>query len=285
METQHINIKPSILSYTSAIEYLQDHYQYRKFKDPSFSYEIWAAELGLKSRSSLRLVCNGKKNITQAFINNFSVCLKLTLSEKEHFLLISKMTNSKTAEFRSLFLDKVHEKREIPHTEITAEMYTQFLSHPIAPVVQVLTGFQDFEANVSNLSKALNVKKEQVVKSLDLLEQCQLVQKETNEKSQDLWKTSITPFKVKDEAQSQPLYKYHHQTLSEAQQALLLEDELKRFRSVLMALDVDNFKDIKNDLEDFLRKLKSKYGTTEIKNKKLCKINFQIYPVTDTIDS
>lgn len=48
--------QPSIRSYLSANHYLKDYYHYRKNIDGKFSYDVWAKELGLKSRSGVRMV-------------------------------------------------------------------------------------------------------------------------------------------------------------------------------------------------------------------------------------
>lgn len=54
--------KPNIFEYLDIISYLSDYYMYRKSIHSGFSYESWAAELELKSRSFLRMMVLGKKN-------------------------------------------------------------------------------------------------------------------------------------------------------------------------------------------------------------------------------
>ncbi len=42
--------RPVLRTYLNIVRYLNDYYLYRRRKDPSFSYELWAAELGFKAK-------------------------------------------------------------------------------------------------------------------------------------------------------------------------------------------------------------------------------------------
>lgn len=77
---------------------------------------------------------------------------------------------------------------------------------------------------------------------------------------------------------------YHHQNLNEAGLKALEENEHQRYRAITMSIDPNQFKDIENDIEDFLRKLKSKYNSDKIVNNQLFKFNFQAYPLTKKLD-
>jgi hypothetical protein len=57
-----------------------------------------------------------------------------------------------------------------------------------------------------------------------------------------------------------------------------------RCRSVLMPVSEVQQNDLKNDIEDFLKKMKAKYGSDKIKNKKLFKINLHAFPITEIVE-
>lgn len=73
-----------------------------------------------------------------------------------------------------------------------------------------------------------------------------------------------------------------HCSLEEASAKNKQSDIYKKFRSILFAINPDNHQDMSDDIENFLAKMKNKYGCDEMNDKHLMKINLQAYPVTNT---
>lgn len=268
-----------ILNYTNILTYFLDYYNLRKKADERFSYDIWAAELGVKSRSTLRLVCTGQRNITDTFIENYSLSLNFNVAQRKHFYLLAHASNqSLSPEIKNLLLDKVYESREIEHSFLDPQESTDFLTHPLAPTVQVLTGFKDLDTTSEKLADLLDAPEDQVLSALKVLQTAGLIELDSNSKNK--WKSSIQPFKVKKSEANPALYEYYKNTLTEAQNHLLSPREDKHFRSVTMAIHPDQVEEAKQEMEDLIRKFKSKYASTEIENKSLYRINLNLYPLT-----
>lgn len=273
----------NILQYTHILTYFADYYNYRKNKDPLFSYDIWAAELNLKSRSSLRLVRTGKRNITEAFTKKFCQYVQFNLVEKKHFSLLAHHLNDNISdELKGIFLDKIYESREIEHTFLEADESDHFISHPLAPTVQVLTGFKDIQFTAIQMADLLGVELNQVTEALTLLKQQELVEASTSRTP--TWKSTIKPFKVKKSKSSPSLLRYYTNIMAEAQKSLSSAREDKHYRSLTLAIDPSRVDEAKTEMEDLIRKLKSKYAALEIKDKSLYRINLQLYPITKKVN-
>lgn len=74
MDAQLSVSKPKVFDYLSGISFLQDYYNYRKRTERLFSFEIWTSELGFKSKSFLKMILSGDRQVTEDFIVEYE-CL------------------------------------------------------------------------------------------------------------------------------------------------------------------------------------------------------------------
>lgn len=274
---------PYVFNYINVNKYLLDYYAYRKTMTSKFSFDIWSAEMNLKSRSSLRMVCQGKKIVTDVFVEKFAANEKLSNSEKEYFNLLARYQHEKSKELKNAIFARIAEKTKIlgNPTEIIERM--KFLSDSILPTLHMLISFADFRATETNLIQTLKITKTQLKKHLDTLESLGLIQSQTVEsKKEKTWVSTCKYFKVPDQVNNEAIKIYQKETLAESSEALLQkQEEETRFRTILFSLAQADFTHLSEDIENFMSKLKFKYGNDFIKDKKIYKVNLQTYPVTD----
>ena len=67
----------SILSYNDFRQYLEDFYQQQKRETHGFSFETFSTEAGIKSPNYLKLVIQGKRNLTTEATFKFAKALQL----------------------------------------------------------------------------------------------------------------------------------------------------------------------------------------------------------------
>lgn len=96
METQtHLEQQPQapvLSSYTDYKLYLQDHYLYKKKTEStqfrSYSYAHFSAAADIKSPNYLKLIIEGKRNLSDQMIVKFARALRLNKEEGEEFRLL-----------------------------------------------------------------------------------------------------------------------------------------------------------------------------------------------------
>lgn len=103
----HENIEPAIRRYISVTHYLQDYFKYRRQIFSNFTYAKWAAELGFKSRTYLRFLCEGKRALTPDFIDSFSEKVNFSKADREHLILLSLYDQAKNPEYKSIYLPQI----------------------------------------------------------------------------------------------------------------------------------------------------------------------------------
>jgi uncharacterized protein (TIGR02147 family) len=289
METKQSNqkekFKPRIQTFTSAASYLCAFYDYRKAIESRFSYDLWAQEIGFKSKSTLRSICHGQRNVSLQFVELFSHKEKFSSQEIEYFLLLAKIHNTDNISLKKIYLDKIAEQMDLSHKKTEVKQSLQFLTDPVLSKIQLLISFEDFVASESNLKKLLGLDILKVRRALRLLEELNLTESYfTEDKKEKMWRSRAKYFSVSGEMHREAMNIFHLQTLQEAQQAVKMTTMSKKFKSLFFSLSENDFKDLEDTLSLFSNKLKVKYGNNFIKKKKLYKINFQVYPVTEECD-
>ncbi len=101
----------SVYEFDSYREYLRAYYNERKQNDPTFSYRAFAKRAGNIAPNYLKLVIDGKRNLTPAMAEKFSKGLKLNPDETEFLRNLISMNHAKTDKQRNLFYQKLRADR------------------------------------------------------------------------------------------------------------------------------------------------------------------------------
>jgi uncharacterized protein (TIGR02147 family) len=279
------NQKIKIRTYMNAYKYLTDYFDYRKKQDTQFSYEAWAGELQLKSRSSLRMVCRGQKPITILFIDVFSKQNNLSEEDKNYFYLLAHYQNAKNPTLKRAYLDKILENIDTTESYTEIKSYFRFLSSSALPILQLIISFSDFKATEEKIRKLTGLDAKKTKEGLETLKDLGLAQPKVLETEKEpVWTATIKYFKISDRLHDEALKMYHQETTREAYDILNMQIQLKKFKSIFFSLTESNYADLSKDMEDFIARMKNKYGNENLMDKQLYKINIQAYPVTKKLD-
>ncbi len=274
--------KPNIKNYLYVNDFLKDLYLFQKQKDPKFSYELWAKQLGLNNKSFLRQIIMGRRALTDSTLKIFSDNLEFDHSEKEYFQLMVLYSKAKSAEQRNLYGREMRRFIKADYSQEEILNAQNFILKPLYPRLQTLLGFTDVEKNVDALSSLLKLPTQEIQAALAILEQLNLAEPvQTLDKIQ--WQAKTKAFKVPSDLGNESLLDYHEQSLKEAIKARSLDKNSRRYRSLLMALSEKDFEDFLADLEIFVKQTLSKYDSDEFLQRKLFQFNFNIHAVSGSL--
>ncbi len=278
------NKKPLLRTYLNITRFFNDYYSYRRNKDASFSYELWSEELGFKSKASARMVCQGRRNISEAFLNAFVKAENSSTEDQDYLQLLNFYQKAKSDSLKKCLLEKIVEKFDLTNSQKNVKNYIQFLSSTHVPVLQLLISFEDFRATEKNLKDVLGLDVKDLRSYLSLLEELELVRSITlPDSGEKVWISQNKLFKIPGEISDPALALFHEQTMQEAQEKLRSISRYNQFRTLYFSLNEEAFEDIYETLNDVANRLKVKYCNNFISDKKLFKFNFQLYPVTETV--
>ncbi len=269
---------PNLKNYLSVTAYLQDIYLYRKQENPGFSYESWATELGFKSRSFLKMLIDGERTITPQTVEILCKSFGFDSEEAAYFHLLVGYSQATTE--KDLYLEKIFENLGKSRDLKDIVQFNEFLSSKELPKILVLLSFDDLDKSAKGLSHFLKKSVKEVTDDLYRLENLGLAQlnSQTGE-----WYPSKKSFKVPKSLSNEALTKYHNESLLEAIEAQSLPTHLRRYRSLLLALQEEDFEKLMVDIEALISKAAVKYDSDVLAGKRLYKMNINLHPVTEIL--
>jgi len=271
-------MKPKICTYIDVVRFYQDYFTDRKRKNPKFSYEVWGLELGFKSRTFMKLIASGKRQTTNKLIEVFAAKNDFSEIEKKHLIHLSLYQKAKTDLQKKMHLEVVLQTLDSSSNVTLIQNYVEFISSPNLPVLQLILAFKNVNTSEKNLAQITGQTLKQLKSDLKKLEKMGVAHLEDG-----MWKSIYHSFKIPDEVQSKALKTYHRNNVKEAEAIISQDKLLRRFRSVMFALNDQSFGDLTQEVESFLTKIKNKYDTVKNKGDRLYKLNLQTYPVTKAL--
>jgi uncharacterized protein (TIGR02147 family) len=271
-------MNPPIKNYLNVYQYLQDCYQLRKKAHADFSYDAWARELGASDKSYVRMMVLGRRPINEKMSMAFALSLKLDEKEKEYFLVLVEYTQSKTQEQKNLSGKKMMSliRPDLERQEIKA--HYDFLSNPLLPRLQVFLSFEDLDQSPENLSWLLGATSLEVAEGIQKLFDVGMIQKENNR-----WKPLKRSFKVPDSFGDLGLEIFYTKNLEAAKEAIFLPKERRRFKSLFLPLNPDEFEEYLANLQLFVNDQIFKFNPDEYANRILYQVHFNIIPVSSPV--
>lgn len=273
--------KPYLQNYLSITKFMQDEFLYRKNIDPLFSYEAWANELGFKSRSFMRMVCTGSRPITKKFISTFCQKMNYSAEEIKYFNLLVSYSQTSSQHQKIIYGEQLLLQQKTTENRLEILNHYEFLSSVLLPKLQVLLSFSDLEKSPEKLAKLLDAAAPGVEQALLKLEKMGLA---TAEPDQKTFKATQKSFKVVKSFGNPALENYHNNSLLEAIKAQKLEAQIRRFRSLILPLNEDEFSDLLEEVEIFVKKTLSKYNADELLVRRLFQMNINVFPVTQKVE-
>lgn len=272
-------IKPDIFQYLDYRLYMKDNYQFLKSTLPHFSFAVWNQKSQFKSRSYLRLVMMGQRELTTQTIPKVASALELTKTQYKYFETLVQMNQAKTIPEREFLLSKIiHSAKSYQPTKVKNSY--EYLSSYQTPRILSAIFLKDIECNSKTLSKYFKMDEKRVVEILKTLEKLELIYEENGR-----WKTLHKFVKVDDELGNIALQTFHNNLLEEAKKAILLPPKERDFRSITLSLDEEKYQQYLEDIRNFSKQILGKYQNQKGNAHRIYHLNFQCIPVSEKLIS
>lgn len=269
------NTKPVLKNYLSVQQYLGDLYVYRKRHEADFSYEKWAAEIGIKNRSYLRLVISGRRLVSPEVMELFIRHLLLEGTEKEYFTYLVLYSQSRHENQKRLYGRKLISLIKHEPDQFEIERHYDFVSDPLLPKLRTMLAYDDIRRTPDVLAGLLNISEVSVKAGLNKLHELGLA-----EATENGWRALHKDVKVRDHAADVALHQFHTHSLQEAIKAHHLSADLRKFRSVLMAMNESEYQGFLDDFQIFMSSQISKHNSGQLQDRRLYHINFNLFPLS-----
>lgn len=272
--------QPCLYQYLEISLYLKDLYKFKKSAISSFSYDLWAKEIGFKSRGHLRDIVIGKAELTESLIPVFIKGLNLNTTEIEHFTLLVRYSTAQSDITKAIYGKLLMANWKAKLNEIEIIDIESFLSDSVIPIVFTYLSFDDTASDLKEISSLLGYDKTRIQNALRCLIWQKLVDGQIDTQGVIKYKTTQPFFKIPDLPGNNFLRNFHIDGLNLAIQAHDFPTQSRKFYSSFMAVDDDQFIQIQNLIQQCHEKILALCNQPQLGTKKIYRLNTQLFPVS-----
>ncbi|WP_413560558.1 TIGR02147 family protein [Bdellovibrio sp. HCB209] len=273
---------PVIFDFLDIQFYLQAYYQFRKSQDKQFSYDSWSQELGINSRSFLRLMVIGKKKVSARFIDSFCLLTLKDPSQEEYFRYLVKYSQAASQKDKQAFGASLVQILKVNTQQKTIPEFESFVSTPLKPRLLTLLSFSDIDHSSQTLAQLFNIKESEIQKALHEMQEAGLIESDSVD-GQKRWKSANKKFKVQDKKGSEDLAKFHKQSLLDAIAAISLPLEVRTYKSLILPMSPEELALFTQAMNTFSSEQFAKFSSDEYAGRRLFQINLNVHPVTEPL--
>lgn len=270
-------VVPDILQYTNYRVFLHDYYAYKKLTSAAFSLRFFASKAGLSSHAHLKLVMDGKRNITKNTVVKLIQGLGFADERAQYFENLVFFNQAKTDKEKAFYYGKLI--RSTPGSRLHKmdcaqfRIFTEWYHSVIREMVE-LVGFNPAPEWISRHLGG-KISPLEASESLRLLISLGLLSKTANgfRQAQNLITTD-------DEVNDLLVKEYHRQMLDIAKSAI--EDvpaDKRDISAVTFAIRRKDFPSLKKHLQ-LMRKELLDFSCDAGTGEDVVQVNIQLFPLT-----
>jgi len=221
-----------------------------------YSVRKFAASSGFKSTSYIRMVLDGKRNLSSVSAKQMAKGLRLLANESKFFeKLVSFAQSTEMSEKDQLYKELYNFRRFQERKSLVMDQYEYFSNwHFSALFVALATKWRN--KSVKAMALALEIDEAQIHSGLKTLERLGLI-----EKREGAWISKDILLETASEMNSLIVRNFHRQMLEKAMTCLDKESVSNRaFGGLTMALSKSAYEDIKRKLTEFRQALSVAYA-------------------------
>ncbi len=285
---------PALATYTDFRQYLKDIYDYRRAIEGStlraYSYSNFSAAADIKSPNYLKLIIEGKRNLSEDMMIRFARALRLNKAEAGEFVALVRYGQAVDPMERNKFLRELSElraKRDL-HDGLIDQASWEKVPGWIGWVLYAMADQQGVNFNPADLHKLFRAKAsvEEIRQSLSkLVESGKFKQ---NAETGVIEKNSGAGAGAGGEAgQEIPvnlIRKLQAELIYLGIESLFRDSPKDReFGSVTLAMSPDEFEHVKFELRQLRKRINKDIGVKRLSSKgeRVYQLNIQLFPVSE----
>jgi len=269
----------SVFEYMNFRDFLRDYYKEKKAGQPYFSYRLFSEKAGFKSPNFLKLVIDGKRNLTKDSVFKFCKAMRLNKKECDYFENLVFFGQSKTLDEKNAYLSNImkHRNRKDPRRIEQSEL--AYYSEWYHPVVRELVAAVDFGGDFGKLARALipSITAQEAERSVKLLSDLGFI--ESDNKNGGYRKTSafLTTGSV---VKSVGVANFHRLMMTLGEQAIERFGVSDRdIECLTVGVSEQTYRCMIDRAHEFLMEM-MKLAGDDAKNERIVQMNVQVFPLS-----
>jgi uncharacterized protein (TIGR02147 family) len=274
-----VNIPSNIYNFSDYRDFLKDRYRQLKTTDPVFSFRNFSKQAGFGSPNYLKLVMDGKRNLSVEAIGKFAKGLRLDNHESEFFRYMVEYNQCEHPSKKKVFEAKLLYLRELFKVKTLIpelyDYYHEWYHAAIREMVKKGPVKNDPAVIATCLVPAITT--EEAAASVELLKKLGFVG-QTNDGS--LVSNGATQV---DESSVALAQKIHYEQMAElAAQSLYTQGpETQDFESITLSLPVSKVGELRTKVRELIEALNA--ANTRNPNDAVFQLNVQFFALTKSL--
>lgn len=145
----------SVFEFIDYRKFLEHNYQEKKKRNRKFSYRYFAMKAGITSPSFLKMVIDGKRNLTSAMIEKFCRALELDAKECKYFTNLVHFNQAKTAREKQDFYAALRSMGDMVKEEVLRINQYDYFDKWFTPILRELICLGDFQDDFEWLGRSV----------------------------------------------------------------------------------------------------------------------------------
>lgn len=271
----------NIFNYTDYREYLEDYYNEKKAKNQHFSFQVFASQAGFRSKSFIKLLIDGKKNLTERSAEQLCKAMKLGEKQGPYFKDLVQFNQAKSTQLRNFFFEKVlsYNKRNSIHLMVQNhyDFYAKWYHNTIREVACAVDFKDDFALLGKLVKPSISARKAR--QSVQLLLKFGLIRRNASGKYEQADSLITTGAEVRSLAVSS----FHQQNLFLAGQSIeTVPSSEREISCLILGLSPTGMQKIKTEIQNLQTKI-LKITETEKTVHRVYHLNFQLFPTSECL--
>jgi uncharacterized protein (TIGR02147 family) len=276
------SVRKSVFEYDNYRNYLRDFYEHSKLENKNFSLGYFSRLAGFKSRSVLRQVMAGERNIAPGSIAKFIKALKLGKEQALFFQNLVLLNQASSADEKLRFTEEIMKIKKYRQSNPLSESQLNYFSHWYYVAIREMAympGFRNDPVWIASKLKP-SIKVSEARRAVEELIRLGFLIAAVN--------GGLTPsdgwLATADEVTSPALVLYHQAMISRASESIARFTREKRDISAqTFAVSRETAKSIKEKIQAFRKEIEDIASRDSIRDT-VYQLNFQLFPIADVAD-
>lgn len=272
---------PLIYDYLDYRIFLGDFIAYKKSLNKIYSYRFWARSCGFSSPNFIKLVVEGKRNLSHESIGKIADGFSLDHQARDFFENLVLMNQASNLKDKDRYYRKMLAVKEYSKIARLGRESYEYFSKWYCPAIREMIGFKGLKQTYDEIAESLapSISAKEVEKALVLLEGLGLIRKDEDGK----YVRSDKAVTTGPEVQSLVVGNYHREMIRLAGESLdrFPKDE-RNITSLTLGIDSEKMDEIVRRIAA-LRADLLQMASTSKKPGQVVQVNFQVFPLSKKI--
>jgi uncharacterized protein (TIGR02147 family) len=271
--------KPNIYDYKDYRVFLKDFYEHKKSLNPSFSTRIFAQKAGFGSHSYLKMVIDGKRNLSLKSLKKVGKALGLEKEEAAFFNTLALYNQASVEKDKDYYFQKLIELK--PHKKLFKLEKDKFayFTNKYLVIIRELVALPHFTEDYQWMSDTLGgcVSPDDIKKCVEALMRLNLLTRDKDGKLVQASGTLESPV----DADSLEIFNYHRSIISYVKDVMIAVPQQNR---EIISITIPMSESILPEIKNILRKCRDEVIKCINQKDKgfddVFQVNMQMVPVT-----